>query len=61
MEKDEGAIRKSFKAPPARLDLFKMRFKIKDVVYRTVTMGTLLLLWHFMALHYNSQLVLPTP
>lgn len=61
MENDEGAIRKSFKAPPARIDLSNMRFDVKDVVYRAVTMGTLLLLWHFMALHYNSQLVLPTP
>ncbi len=39
----------------------KLRFNLKKLVYQLVTFGTLICLWQLAALHYDNQLIMPTP
>lgn len=39
----------------------KLRFNFKKLLYQLITFGTLICLWHLAALHYNNQLIMPTP
>jgi ABC-type nitrate/sulfonate/bicarbonate transport system permease component len=39
----------------------KIRIHLARRLYQVITFGVLLLLWHLAAMHYNNQLVLPTP
>lgn len=61
MAENERSLHAPFKQPPARVDFARPAIDLKKRVYQVVTFGTLLLLWHLAARHYNSQLVLPTP
>jgi len=61
MEKNAGTLRQPFCQPPARVALQRSRFDGRKLFYRLITFGTLLLIWHLAARHYNNQLVLPTP
>jgi len=61
MEKNAGTFRQPFRQPPARIALQGFGFDGRKLLYHLVTFGTLLLIWHLAARHYNNQLVLPTP
>jgi len=61
MEKNAGTLRQPFRQPPVRVTLQGVRFDGRKLLYRLITFGTLLLIWHLAARHYNNQLVLPTP
>jgi NitT/TauT family transport system permease protein len=61
MEGNERQIRQPFRLPAARIDLRDFRIDGKKMLYRLITFATLVALWHLAALHYNNQLVLPTP
>lgn len=61
MEKNAGSLRQPFRQPPVRVALQGFSFDGRKLFYRLITFGTLLLIWHFAARHYNNQLVLPTP
>lgn len=61
MAKAERSLHTPFKQPPARIDLSKIRPELTQWAFRAVTFGALVTLWHLAALHYNNQLVLPTP
>lgn len=61
MAANERPFRQPFKQPPARIALQGFRFDARKLLYHGITFGSLLLAWHLAALHYNNQLVLPTP
>ena len=61
MEKNECSLRQPFRRPPARIELKNLGLDGRKLLYRLITFGTLLLIWHLAALHYSNQLVLPTP
>lgn len=61
MGKDEHSVHVPFKQPPARIDLSKLNIDLKKWAYRAVTFSILIFIWYLFALHYNSQLVMPTP
>lgn len=61
MAKDGRSLHTPFKQPPARIDLSKIKPELTQWVFKAVTFGSLVLLWHLAALHYDSRLVLPTP
>ena len=61
MDKNERSFHLPFHLPPARIDLSKIGFNIKNKIYQVITFGTLLLIWHLAAMYYNNQLVMPTP
>jgi NitT/TauT family transport system permease protein len=61
MDKNERSLHLPFNLPPARIDVSKLTVNIKKSIYQFITFGTLVLIWHLGALHYNNQLVLPTP
>lgn len=61
MDKNERSLHRPFNLPPARIDMAKIRMHLARRIYQIITFGALLLLWHLAAMHYNNQLVLPTP
>ncbi len=61
MDKNERSFHLPFHLPPARIDLSKIGFNLKNKIYQVITFGTLLLIWHLAAMYYNNQLVMPTP
>jgi len=61
MEKNERSFHLPFQLPPARVSLARIGFNFRKHIYQVITFGTLLLLWHLAALHYDSELLLPTP
>lgn len=61
MEKAERSFHASSILPPARIDLSRIKFDPMKMIYRMITFGALLLIWHLAARHYSNQLLLPTP
>lgn len=61
MEKNERSFHLPFQIPPARINLSNIGSNLKNKIYQVITFSTLLLIWHFVALYYNNQLVMPTP
>lgn len=61
MEKNERSLHQPFRQPPVQIALRGLRFDGRKLLYRLITFGTLFMVWHLAALHYNNQLVLPTP
>lgn len=61
MERNERSFRLPFQLPPARVSLARIGFDLRKNMYQAITFGTLLIAWHLAAMHYNSELLLPTP
>lgn len=61
MAGNERQLRQPFRLPPARIDLRCLRLDGRKLLYRSITFAFLIGLWQLAALHYNNQLVLPTP
>lgn len=61
MEKNERSFRLPFQLPPARVNFAMIGFDLRKNMYQAITFGSLLIIWHLAAMHYNSELLLPTP
>lgn len=61
MEKNERSFHLPFQLPPARVSLARVGLNLRKNIYQVITFCTFILIWHLAALHYNSELVLPTP
>jgi len=61
MEKNEGSFRLPFQLPPARIELARINLNLQKKLFQLIAFSSLLLLWHFAAVYYDNQLVMPSP
>lgn len=61
MEKFKRAVHAPFKLPPTGIVFPKIKFNPMKMIFRLITFGAVLLIWHLTAVHYDSVLLLPTP
>jgi ABC-type nitrate/sulfonate/bicarbonate transport system permease component len=61
MENAKHKIFTSIKQLPVRMNIFKLHFDFKRIVYQSITFGCLILIWYYVARSFNNELLLPTP